>query len=227
MAFKEVNPSYLNKEELLYEVNIREESPESTVDALRKQLRSLLNDNPSNKILKTDLEPNEELSIIEQKLKELQELLMKQNRSPSSATQCRSKTLSCHLHYRLNRVEVEEASIKQKVSFYKGSLNTLLEMFEQSASSFSQEVEAVEQPAPFVVQESKLQVEYQQGEKTSGASFSLVGDKCISKWDVRFNGVSDPWSFLDRVDDLQRADGVSDQKLLNSAARLFVDQALI
>ncbi|KAL0849819.1 hypothetical protein ABMA28_011760 [Loxostege sticticalis] len=225
---KEVNPSYLNKEELIYEVKIREEVPDSTVDALRKQLRSLLSEYPSDQIVKTDLDPNDELEVIKQKLKELQELVVKQKQSPSSTSLIRLKTLAYHLHHRLNRVEVEEVSIKQKVSFCQGSLNILFELLEQQIPGNPQEDEISEQLAVDCKQINNIQVfDHHQSEKPSGSGCSRAGNKSIAKWNVRFNGVSDPRSFLDRVEDLQIADGVSDQELLDSAARLFVDQALI
>lgn len=50
-------------------------------------------------------------------------------------------------------------------------------------------------------------------------------DQSLFRWNVRFNALTDPRSFIERVEELQRCSGISDQKLFNSCSILFVDQA--
>ncbi|XP_045773871.1 uncharacterized protein LOC123874715 [Maniola jurtina] len=57
--------------------------------------------------------------------------------------------------------------------------------------------------------------------------FECSSDKNVAKWNVKFNGTTDPRSFIERIEELQGCYGVSDAKLFRSAAQLFSDQALI
>lgn len=214
MASKEIKPHVLNKDELIYEVSIRSESPLDTVSSLRKQLRSLLTECPSDEITETELEPIQEIANVEQKIKELHDLFNKYKQTATKALETRLKTLAYHIYFRLGRIQPEDLSSKQKVNSCNTALSALLEK--------------IEQPITDTFQEDHMQdLSETQDDSASGHSDSHIGAKCVAKWNIHFNGSQDPRSFLDRVEDLRRADGVADDKLLNSAARLFVGQALI
>lgn len=205
MTSRDIQFHYLNKDELQYEVTIRSDTPADTVLLLRKQLRKLLQECPSEELVETELDPTEEVKIVEAKLRELKSTV---ERSQSKGSNLRARALGTHLLFRLSRIQPEDVCTKQKVNTMSDLLNSLLSK--------------VELPLRSQVAES----DYSEVVLESGPS-ALVGEKCVAKWNVKFNGLTDPRSFLDRVEDLRRADGVSFEKLLNSAARLFVDQALV
>lgn len=202
MTAREIKFHLLNKEELTYEVTIRSETPAETVTLLRKQLRKLLTECSSEELIETDLEPGKEITEVERKLKELQTYCGSLDQAPK--TLARTKALAYHLYHRLNRIKPESSVEKQKLASCSSLLQSLLKKIEPSEENAedTQEEEAESTPAK-------------------------TGEKNVAKWDVKFNGLTDPRSFLDRVEDLRRADGVSSAKLLNSAARLFTDQALV
>lgn len=209
MGTREINFHALLKDELVYEVSIRSETPGATVSVLRKQMRTLLGECPSEGIRDTDLDPSEEIKVVGVKLEDLKGLLDKYNQSPEPYTLVRLKALSYHLYHRLARIQPEETQMKLKLTEFTSLMNKLLAKVEQLGS---QRLQA--QTVPDTME-------------SSSPSADILGDKCVAKWNIKFNGVTDPRSFLERVEDLQRADGVSDAKLLNSASRLFTDQALI
>ncbi|XP_048000268.1 uncharacterized protein LOC125237321 [Leguminivora glycinivorella] len=207
----------LLRDELIYEVIIRSETPASTVEGLRKQLRSLVGECRPDEILETELAPDSELKIISDKLNDLSSLVTKFVQSKDRYSGNRSKALGNHLYFRLLRVQVEEdpAKLALKVEF-SSRLDALLAQLDsvgQTSSTSSEGVSVLAQSSQ-AVPTRELQVH-------------CSGDKNVAKWGVKFNGSTDPRSFLERVEELKLAYGVSDVVLFNSAAQLFVDQGLL
>lgn len=197
----------LLKDELIYEVSIRSETPASTVEALRKQLRGLLLECPAEAVLETEFAPESELRIIQEKLKELGVAVDRYTRLKDRYSQNRSRALGSHLYHRIIRIQSDDPAILTIKTELSDKLEVLLG-----------KVEVASTPAPHEVNPFFAPKEI---------SVECSGDKNVSKWNLKFNGITDPRSFLERVDELQRSYGVSDIKLFNSAAQLFTEQALL
>lgn len=200
---REISVHYLLKDELVYEVSIRSGTPATTVTKLRKQLKDLLEECPSETVLDTEFENESELNIISEKINELIGGCGKLDKS-SSASYCfrRSHSLCWHLFHRLSRIDSKDPKVISKK----------VELSEKIDQSFR-----------------KLESLYTGLHSSDEAKKTVEcsGDKNVSRWNLRFNGTTDPRSFLERVGELQLAYGVSDQRLFNSAAQLFCDQGLL
>lgn len=210
MDKREISVNSLSKDELTYEVEIRSEFPEATVDSLRKQLKSLLKDCPSNSIVETELDPATESKIITDKIHDLEKLWNKFEQHKENYTFIKAKTLANHLFHRISRVRPEDTQTQTQIKACKHTLDSFLAKLDNVG---------------------KVSLGCKAGTSSSSEEQHVVesdcGHKSILKWNIKFNGHTDPRSFLEHIEDLQRADGVSDSKLLNSATRLFSDQALI
>lgn len=193
----------LLKDELIYEVTIRSETPTTTVLGLRKQLSSLLEDCPSEAILDTDFDLISELRVIEGKLADLEQLVTKFENLKDKYAFYRSKALGIHLQHRLNRVSGDNpATVAQKsecVKKLKGLLKKII----------------VLGPTDSVTQTPPV---------PANTNIECSGERNVAKWNVKFNGVSDSLTFVEKVEELQQSSGISDQKLFNSVSLLFVDQ---
>lgn len=201
----------LLKDELTYEVTIRSETPTSTVPLLRKQLKQLLIECPSEIITETEFENNSELKIITDKIKELKAKLSEKSVTAHCLSRCRG--LVRHLHHRLMRVMSDDPVVLSQKAGLSDAIELLLSVSEKFfLSTRAQQPEQcdmqVESPPPVAIAECS-------------------GDKNVAKWNLRFNGTTDPRSFLERVDELQVSYSVSDSRLFNSAAQLFSDQGLL
>lgn len=207
----EILVNSLVKDELTYEVTIRSETPTSTVPLLRKQLKQLLIECPSEIITETEFDCGSEVKVIIDKIKELQAKLSEKTITAHCLSRCRG--LVRHLHHRLLRVASEDPAVllqKAELSDTIGFLLSVAEKFFVSTKA--------QHPDQCDTQIESLPV-------VTVAECS--GDKNVAKWNLRFNGTTDPRSFLERVDELQISYGVSDGKLFNSAAQLFSEQGLL
>lgn len=201
----------LLKDELVYEVTVRSDTPASTVEGLRKQLRSLSIECPSEAITETDLVASEEIYVISGKLQDLRAILDRYDKSKARNDLYRSKALGYHLFHRLSRVSCEDPALLLK----KAELHETLEVM----------LGRIEKPTPVSVVSG--------ASETSGDSRHTVvtvhcaGDSNnVAKWNLKFDG-HDPRSFLEKVDELQAARGVADDKLFSAVSQLFSDRAYI
>ncbi|KAL4707203.1 hypothetical protein ACJJTC_016579 [Scirpophaga incertulas] len=134
----------LLRDELVYEVNIRAETPEDTVDKLRKQLKKICTDFSPDEIMDEELKPSVELPIITEKVKELQNILENFRRSRERHQLTRAKALYCHLTHRLDRLMCQEAvdleiksSLRQKLNSCYATLETVTTKKQDGESSTS------------------------------------------------------------------------------------------
>lgn len=201
----------LLKDELTYEVTIRSETPTSTVPLLRKQLKQLLDECPSEVITETEFESSSELKIIADKIKELKAKLSEKSLTAHCLSRCRG--LVRHLHHRLMRVVSDDPALLTQKAESSSAIEFLLTVSEKFfLSTRAQQPDQCDtqiEPTPVV------------------AVAECSGDRNVAKWNLRFNGTTDPRSFLERVDELQVSYGISDSKLFNSAAQLFSEQGLL
>lgn len=124
MEHREIQFHSLKKDELIYEVTVRSETPASTTDGLRKQMRKLIQEAPSETILDTNYSIEIELPIIAEKLQELHTIVLKWEKNRDRSSLCRAKALGYHLYYRLLRIQTSDPDLLSK----KGNLSTKLEL---------------------------------------------------------------------------------------------------
>lgn len=197
-----LNVHSLLKDELIYEVTIRSETPATTVTGLRKQLSCLLEDCPSEAILDTELESASELEVIRGKLDDLEQIIFKFENTKDRYAFYRSKALGIHLHHRLNRVDADSpALISQKMEFGRKLDSSLKKVFQRAPTDSETQTSA-----------------------STAENVECSGEKNVAKWNVKFNGVSDPLTFVEKVEELQQSSGISEKRLFNSISLLFVDQ---
>lgn len=205
---REIQFHSLIKDELIYEVKIRSETPASTVDGLRKQLRLLVIECPSEAVTETDLVASEEIKVISAKIQELRFIIEKYDKTKGKNELYRSKALGYHIFHRLTRVITEDPALLLK----KGELSEVLEGL----------LYRVEKP----VQVSGKSEAAGDGRHTV-VTVHCTGDSTnVTKWNLKFDG-TDPRSFLEKVDELKTAKGVSDDKFFSSVSQLFSDRAYI
>ncbi|XP_052747116.1 uncharacterized protein LOC128199869 isoform X2 [Bicyclus anynana] len=209
---KEIQFHSLRKDELVYEVSIRSETPGSTVDELRRQMRGLMIECPSTAILETNIDSNTELVIINDKLNELATIIEGWGKSGDRGSIARAEALAYHLFHRVNRLKVDEsAKVSAKVGEARLRLGKFIAIIEASGKNVSEQLSTSSKPSP----------------SAEASEIECSGDKNLAKWNLKFNGSTDPRSFVERVEELQLCYGVSEAKLFRSAVQLFEDQALL
>lgn len=205
----------LTKEELQYEVQIRSEEPEPTVEKLRKQLKRLILDIPPEEILELDIEARQELKLIADKLKELKKCIGDYEATQDTGRLVRARALGTHLHFRIARV----ITVDEKTEEYKQEYTRILK---ELSSKFSDKGSVDKTPVGGAFEEStSAKVE---GHQLSQVHCSKVN---VSKWGLKFDGTTDVRSFLERVDELCSANNVPVSKIFAAASELFSEQALL
>lgn len=202
----------LRKDELIYEVRIRDEKPASTVEELRVQIRELNKLIGTDDIVETNIDPESELQTIKAKLPEISEVL---DKYPSSFKKFnRVKALSFHLYHRLSRItpptnlSSDYAAIDQQLSGYLSRIDSVNASFHQSFTSAEEtpKVTSDLQPKELIISCKKETV------KTLGIKFDGTG--CVK-------------AFIERLEELCEARDISEATLHASAPDLFSDGALL
>ncbi|KAL0861280.1 hypothetical protein ABMA27_008841 [Loxostege sticticalis] len=190
----------LNKDELLYEVDIRDGVPENTVDRLRAQIRLLANEIPTDEVSVFEEDVEAELKTVDSKIKAL--LLKKLKRIQS---------LGNHIFHRLSRVEPAaeaDQTLKDQLE------SRLLALF----SSFD-----------FKPAEDVVPCESDLVETSLAAVRPVVNCDRVSyvhSLNLKFNGKDSVQAFIQRIEELCVSRNISKAKLFNSASKLFADEAL-
>lgn len=210
----------LNKDELLYEVTIRDAVPENTVDLLRAQIRRLIKEIPSDEVSVFEGDVEAELKAIASKISELEAIL--DQRTLLLKKLYRIQALGNHIFHRLSRVEpVEEAHVTFKEQL-DDRLVPLLKRVDHMSHTFSSSFEF--KPAVDVVSgESGL------AEAEAIAAKPVVTcDRAsyVHSLNLKFNGKDSVQAFIQRIEELCLSRNISKVKLFNSAAELFSDEAL-
>lgn len=217
----------LNKDELQYEVAIRDEIPETTVEKLRGQIRKLSVKIPTDEVSVYEGSISAELSTIASKLTELESLcdtkplLLKKLR--------RIQALGNHLFHRLSRVEpVEEPDLILK-STLDDRLLIIVQRMDRMLHTFQSSFES----------KPEAEISSDQGKAVSsvGTDSELVPDiqpvvTCdrsvnVHSFNIKFCGKGSVLSFIQRIEELCVSRNVSEKKLFNSVVELFSDQALL
>lgn len=186
----------LLKDELLYEVEIRSDEPEDTAVALRKQLHELLDFAPAEAIIDTECEAEKEMLAVTTKVQLLEAELERYLKRKESHVLYRIKSLHWHLNNRVRRIKATDAEQA-----------TLKRVLEARVASVSRHIP----------QQAQLSI----SEQPKMADCS--GERNVLKWNIKFNGKTDPRSFLEKIQDMQQATGITDEKLFCSSPLLFVD----
>lgn len=208
----------LNRDELVYEVNIREVTPEDTTVKLRKQLKLLCNDFSPEDIIFEEAVPSAEFKIISQKLKELQSKLDTHQKSRDRNLLTRAKALYCHLYFRLERIQCTDPADLDIKSLQRNQLQNCFSILSEFLSASIQQdvlgaVGKAENPSG--------------GDPGATVRVECSADRNLTKWNLKFDGRSNPRSFLESVTELATAYNVCDATLFKSAFCLFSDQGML
>lgn len=207
----------LHRDELIYEVSIRGETPEDTVFKLRKQLKGLINDfRPEDILGDDDALPAKELPIISEKLKDVRKRIDEYESSGERSLLVRGKALFCHLWFRLDRVNAEseaDVTVKAGMKDVLKRLHQRLDSHESGSSSSSSSPPTTDKAI-----EPQVSV---------SSPIVCTADSNVAKWKIQFDGTGNPRSFLESVAEHAIAYNVSEDKLFKSAFSLFSNQGLI
>lgn len=220
MSAPAIHVHSLTKEELQYEVTIRSEQPEPTVEKLRKQLKKLLVEIPAEEIVDAPPQSEDQFLIVQHKVHDLGLRWSEYEESKDRGTLLRVRALAGHLYFRLSRIPEGETSdmrlLREKELLATLSYVDKLNMKVTDAAETAEATSAfVSETAPDTHDKQKIVVE-------------CTGPKVpIAKWGIRFDGISDVRSFLERIQELKAANSVGEEKLFVSASELFVDQGLL
>lgn len=188
----------LLKDELVYEVNIRTDKAEDKVVALKKQLIDLLPITPAETIIETDFDPEEEILAITPKVQALEAEAERYSKSKERHALYRLKSMHWHLDNRLRRVVTTESD-----------KSTVKKLLEARIAAVSQKLLIWVQPSGSAAEQSR--------------QMECSGDKNVMKWNVKFNGKTDPRTFIERVEEMQQATGFTDERLFSSSPLLFTE----
>ncbi|KAI5633692.1 retrotransposon gag protein domain-containing protein [Phthorimaea operculella] len=191
----------LRKEELIYEVEIRDATPGSTNDELRVQIRDLARDIPADEIAETTRDANAELDVIANKLSELSTSLNEKTLSFKTLNKLRA--IAHHVFHRFSRV-LDSEPTKNKKSEINLKLNQILTILDARYKTFKTSAQ-------------KAQVRLQCG---------CSSEKAIERLKLKYDGRSCIRTFLLRLEELCETRNISEQRLFQGAAELFVDDAL-
>lgn len=196
----------LRKEELIYEVEIRDAKPSSTCDALRAQIRELAKAVPADEILETSRSEDAELSVVTDRLDEISVTLNEPSLTFKNFNKLRA--VGHHVFHRLSRVSDTEA-----IKIRKAALDIKLK---QVLSSID---------ARYKTFKTSFQEETPSGQPTL-VQCSCSSEKAIERLKLKYDGRSCVRSFLLRLEELCETRNISESRLFQGAAELFTDDAL-
>ncbi|KAI5645699.1 retrotransposon gag protein domain-containing protein [Phthorimaea operculella] len=198
----------LRKEELIYEVEIRDATPGGTNDELRVQIRDLARDIPADEIAETTRDANAELDVIANKLSELSTSLNEKTLSFKTLNKLRA--IAHHVFHRFSRV-LDSEPTKNKKSEINLKLNQILTILDARYKTFKTSFYEDSENPP--LNQTVLQC---------GCS----SEKAIERLKLKYDGRSCIRTFLLRLEELCETRNISEQRLFQGAAELFVDDAL-
>lgn len=218
----------LNKDELLYEVAIRDGEPSNTVEKLRTQIKKLVLEIPTDEVDVFEGDVTSELLTVQSKLAELDTICEKK---PLLLKRLyRMQALGNHLFHRLSRVgPVAEGDVtlkKQLDDHLWGILQRIDKLLHTFSSSFESPVEVV--PSASGPQTASVEDGFvdAQGESFVKSVYTCDRQSKVHALNWKFNGKDNVIAFIQRLEELCFSRDISDKKLFHSAAELFVDEAL-
>lgn len=218
---------YLRKNELLYELRVKghEVSDDSTVDELRKTLRSIktiTNEELSEGFL-LSLNPAEELKTCQDKYNEVLN-----TNHVNCLRKCRA--ILTHVILRLERISsTNEEQKGLKINLLASSFLLL-----KNVNCGTSTVEVVSEPLPSTsknLQPSLTNLSsdsaHQQSDFNTITASSKPVINQILKWNLRFNGETSVHDFIVKLNDYVKASKISDQDFLENAIYVLAGEALI
>lgn len=198
----------LHKDELEYEVRVRQGTPATTVADLRAQIRKLNIDVPTDEVAEFDGDTTVELDAIAVKLAELDHLLQESAADRGSVKILnRVQAVAHHLFHRITRIKPSVAESKlyaelfDKLQKLLYKLDTILVNFRSALTT-----------EPTV--EPNLPTSCRCGRHSS-----------VHKLNLHYDGNTCVKTFLRRLEQLRVSRGISESDLLCSACELFTDGA--
>lgn len=185
MEDRPINYNLLHKDELEYEVSVRDVTPAEDVKGLREQIRKLAKELPSDDIEEFVGQIAQELTIIQDKLGELEKLTTAAKTPITLKSLNRVQALGHHLYHRLTRIHPEgstdvtlHSGLMERLMRILSKLDNMLSVFVSTHSNvgFDDAVEGSVNPV--------------QPETSSMASATSCFNKyqTVSSLNLKFNG---------------------------------------
>lgn len=227
----------LRKDELEYELLCRNVTLTTgqTVDHMRVYLRQLIKlEKLDPSLQRSTYKPKiaEELSIVETKIQELTQFLdtVKSDDGKLDSSKCLSlQSRLAHLYTRMNRISSTGLSNEHttKRSSLLGNIFALIDSFEQLTKSDNLNC-SILFDALDTIQSSSREDLTSLHEPVVQTDYKRI--ESVRKWNFKFTGEPNSitvHNFLERVEELCKARGVSHRLLFDSAIDLFDGKALV
>lgn len=211
----------LKSTEVDYEIKIRSQVPSGDVDNRRKILRGLLSQERGNRSFISILNPftfDEDVKEIEETIADLQQLISSLTDPVNANVLKRITARLTHISGRVHRMNVEDVDQRGKQTGYAQQVLLLEADFD----------EKIKPPSSTPRDDRVFQLGDPQLSPILPRSHSLVKPILPYKWNISFTGSSSEESvisFLEKVESLRVARGVSKNDLFRAAGDLFKAQA--
>lgn len=198
----------LQKPELTYEVEIRGETPATTVQELRKQIVKLVQLFPSEDILESPYDPVDDIAALDESLtkvdKNLKALLNVSDRNLYD----RTSNLINHVYHRLNRIDC--SAQPETLDACSDSMRRLQKFRSQLLN----------------IKPASSSTLYDTSESTANITVSCDRSLTSELSKLKFNGKTCVRAFILRVNDFIKARSIPSNKILSFATEIFTDDAL-
>jgi hypothetical protein len=201
----------LNKAELEYEVAVRGETPASTVQDLRKQISKLSTLFPSEDVLYSCFNAENDLLGIKTVIAKISSVL-DSDELPDKSTLMRTQNLMHHVYHRLNRIETDDTKNK---SIRDSFIIKFKEYYKKYNSIKDNVVDLLDVPTTELDTSSPLNIK-------------VSCDRGISNeiTKMKFDGKTCVRTFIQRVSEFCKARSIDDSKLLAYGTEIFNGGAL-
>lgn len=199
-------------------VGIRDAVPDDNIAALRKQIKLLSKEVPSDEIVMFEGDVAAELITVTKKLDELSEYCSVKG-SMTLKTLNRIQALGNHLFHRLTRIEVESESQKTQHADLSDRLNKILSKLDKMFSIFKSTVDDGTELAGSGAEELSA-------DGTSAVQVTCNKRQWVHTLNFKYNGKTCVRAFIQRLEELCSSRSISESRLLRSAAELFTEEAL-
>lgn len=208
MAERPIPFHLLTKDELIYEVQIRDGTPVDTVSGLRAQVKELDQKVPTDEVITSDHDFNLELEIITSKLEELNSLIGTKPMLLKNLN--RIFALSYHLFHRASRLQIPLSNVAalDKLKNCNVQIEFFISKVENLKSARASSVDVTEAPIKEI------------------SEITCDRFKAVHTLGVKYNGKTCVLSFLIRLEELCSSRGVTEDKLFECACELFSEDAL-
>lgn len=200
----------LQKAELSYEVALRGGTSDDSVQDLRKQIVKLAKELPSESILESHLEPDEDLKQLIESLTKSQNNLSSLKKQFDKNLYLRTEVLIHHMQQRLNRINATEKELHKtctvSLAKHTKTLNSLKPSEPSASTSTTQrDIAPSEQPVVNVSCDRNLNSEI---------------------FKLKFNGKTCVRSFIQKIQEFVESRNITYEKLLSYGYEIFTDDAL-